>query len=92
VLPEVIEPATENRALADERLIGIAGIVSPDFGFCFQRRHLARYYAQRRKFNVSDSVYASFIQDCVEERASLIGLMEAMQNKMLAPGMPIAIP
>ena len=41
---------------------------------------------------MSDSGYANFIEDCVQERASLIGLIEAIQNKMLAPGMPIAIP
>lgn len=39
-----------------------------------------------------DSAYAAFIEDCVQERASLIGLIEAIENKMLAPGMPIAIP
>jgi hypothetical protein len=42
--------------------------------------------------SVSDSAYANFIEDCVQERASLIGLIEAIENKMLAPGMPIAIP
>jgi hypothetical protein len=39
-----------------------------------------------------DSAYAAFIEDCVQERASLIGLIEALENKMLAPGIPIAIP
>jgi hypothetical protein len=28
----------------------------------------------------------------LQERASLIGLIEAIESKMLAPGMPIAIP
>lgn len=41
---------------------------------------------------MSGSAYANFIEDCVQERASLIGLIEAIENKMLAPGMPIAIP
>ena len=41
---------------------------------------------------MSDSAYANFIEDCVQERASLIGLIEAIENKMLAPGMPIEIP
>ena len=40
---------------------------------------------------MSGSAYANFIEDCVQERASLIGLIEAIENKMLAPGMPIAI-
>ena len=39
-----------------------------------------------------DSAYAALIEDCVQERASLIGLVEAIENKMLAPGMPITIP
>ena len=41
---------------------------------------------------MTDSAYANFIEDCVQERASLIGLIEAIESKMLAPGMPIAIP
>jgi hypothetical protein len=41
---------------------------------------------------MSDSAYAAFVEDCVQERASLIGLIEAIQNRMLAPGMPITIP
>jgi hypothetical protein len=41
---------------------------------------------------VSDSAFATFIEDCVQERASLIGLIEAIENKMLAPGIPIAFP
>ena len=41
---------------------------------------------------MSDSAYASFTEDCVQERASLIGLVEAIENKMLGPGVPIAIP
>lgn len=39
-----------------------------------------------------DSNYAAFIEDCREERASLIGLVEAMENKMLGAGMPMTIP
>jgi hypothetical protein len=41
---------------------------------------------------MSDSAYANFIEDCVQERASLVRLIEAIENKMLAPGMPIVIP
>jgi hypothetical protein len=39
-----------------------------------------------------DTPYDAFIEDCVQERASLIGLIEAIETRMLAPGMPIAIP
>ena len=39
-----------------------------------------------------DSNYAAFIEDCRRERASLIGLVEAMENKMLGAGLPITIP
>jgi hypothetical protein len=41
---------------------------------------------------MTDSAYANFIEDCVQERASLIGLIEAIESKMLAPGMPMTIP
>jgi hypothetical protein len=41
---------------------------------------------------MSDAAYANLIEDCLQERASLIGLIEAIESKMLAPGMPIAIP
>ena len=41
---------------------------------------------------MSDAAYANLIEDCVQERASLIGLIEAIESKMLAPGMPITIP
>ena len=49
-------------------------------------------YAEAWSFNMTDSAYANFIEDCLQERASLIGLIEAIESKMLAPGMPIAIP
>jgi|HubBroStandDraft_2_1064218.scaffolds.fasta_scaffold2276435_2 hypothetical protein len=39
-----------------------------------------------------DAAYAAFIEDCRRERASLIGLIEAMENKMLGAGLPITIP
>ena len=39
-----------------------------------------------------DSAYDAFIEDCLQERASLIGLIEAIESKALAPGMPLAIP
>ena len=41
---------------------------------------------------MSDSAYAALIKDCVQVRATLFGLIEAIENKMLAPGMPITIP
>jgi hypothetical protein len=47
---------------------------------------------QQWSFNMSDSVFATLIEDCVQERASLTGLIEALENRMLAPGMPIVIP
>ena len=39
-----------------------------------------------------DSNYAAFIEDCRRERASLVGLIEAMENKMLGAGLPMTIP
>jgi hypothetical protein len=39
-----------------------------------------------------DSPYDAFIEDCLQERASLVGLIEAIDTGMLAPGMPITIP
>jgi len=45
-----------------------------------------------RGLSVSDSAYSNFLEDCVQQRASLMGLIEAIENKMLAPGMPITIP
>lgn len=41
---------------------------------------------------MSDTAYAAFIEDCRRERATLIGLIEAVENKMLAPGSPIEVP
>jgi hypothetical protein len=41
---------------------------------------------------MSDSNYAAFIEDCRQERASLIGLVEAMESKMLGAGMPMTVP
>jgi len=39
-----------------------------------------------------DSNYAAFIEDCRRERASLVGLIEAMENKMLGAGLLMTIP
>jgi len=39
-----------------------------------------------------DSNFAAFIEDCRQERAALVGLVEALENKMLGPGLPMAIP
>ena len=41
---------------------------------------------------MQDTAYDAFIDDCLQERASLIGLIEAMESKALAPGMPLVIP
>ena len=39
-----------------------------------------------------DTPYDAFIEDCLQERASLIGLIEAIESKALAPDMPLVIP
>lgn len=39
-----------------------------------------------------DTAYATFIEDCRTERASLTGLIEALQGLRMNPGAPIAIP
>lgn len=41
---------------------------------------------------MSDTAYAAFIEDCRTERASLTGLIEALQGLRMNPGAPIAIP
>jgi len=41
---------------------------------------------------MSDPGHGAFIEDCVQERASLIGLVEAISSRTLAPGIPIAVP
>ena len=41
---------------------------------------------------MSDSAYDALIKDLIQVRATLFGLIEAMESKMLAPGMPITIP
>jgi hypothetical protein len=39
-----------------------------------------------------DAAYATFIEDCREERAHLFGLIEALEGNRIAPGVRIAIP
>jgi hypothetical protein len=39
-----------------------------------------------------DDAYAAFVEDCRQERAHIIGLVEALQGHRMNPGMPIAIP
>jgi hypothetical protein len=39
-----------------------------------------------------DSNTAAFIEDCRRARASLVGLVEALENKMLGAGLPMTIP
>jgi hypothetical protein len=41
---------------------------------------------------MADATYAEFIEDCRRQRASLIGLIEAMENGMLGPGQPMTAP
>ena len=39
-----------------------------------------------------DAAYATFIEDCRDQRAALTGLIEAIQGLRMNPGAPIAIP
>ena len=39
-----------------------------------------------------DAAYATFIEDCRQERAHLVGLVEALEGRRMNPGMPIAVP
>jgi hypothetical protein len=39
-----------------------------------------------------DTAFATFIEDCRQERAHLFGLIEALEGDRIAPGSPIAIP
>jgi hypothetical protein len=39
-----------------------------------------------------DAAYATFIEDCRQERAHLFGLIEALEGNRMNPGMPITIP
>jgi len=39
-----------------------------------------------------DTAFATFIEDCRQERAHLFGLIEALEGDRIAPGAPIAIP
>jgi hypothetical protein len=39
-----------------------------------------------------DVAYATFIEDCRQERGRLFGLIEALEGHRMNPGMPIAIP
>jgi hypothetical protein len=41
---------------------------------------------------MAESVYALFIEDCRQQRASLLGLIEALKTRRLNPGEPIDIP
>jgi hypothetical protein len=41
---------------------------------------------------MSDTPYATFIEDCRDQRAALTGLIEAIQGLRMNPGAPIAIP
>ncbi|MEO8386365.1 MAG: hypothetical protein ABI583_14045 [Betaproteobacteria bacterium] len=40
----------------------------------------------------SNTAYATFIEDCRQERAHLFGLIEALEGNRIAPGSPITIP
>ena len=39
-----------------------------------------------------DTPYATFIEDCRQERAHLFGLIEALEGKRISPGARIVIP
>jgi hypothetical protein len=39
-----------------------------------------------------DTAYATFIEDCRDQRAALTGLIEALQGHRMNPGAPIAVP
>jgi hypothetical protein len=39
-----------------------------------------------------DVAFATFIEDCRQERAHLFGLIEALEGNQIAPGSRIAIP
>jgi len=39
-----------------------------------------------------DAAYATFIEDCRQERAHLFGLIEALEGHRISPGARIAIP
>jgi len=39
-----------------------------------------------------DTAYATFIEDCRQERAHLFGLIEALEGNRIAPGARITIP
>jgi hypothetical protein len=39
-----------------------------------------------------DAPYATFIEDCRQERAHLIGLIEALEGRRISPGARIVIP
>lgn len=39
-----------------------------------------------------DSAYATFIEDCGQERAHLFGLIEALEGNRISPGARITIP
>lgn len=39
-----------------------------------------------------DAAYATFIEDCRQERAHLFGLIEALEGSRISPGARIAIP
>jgi len=41
---------------------------------------------------MSDSAYATFIEDCRQERAHLFGLIEALEGNRIAPGARITVP
>ena len=41
---------------------------------------------------MADYAYATFIEDCRQERAHLSGLIEALEGNRMNPGMPITVP
>ncbi len=41
---------------------------------------------------LTDTAFATFIEDCRQERAHLFGLIEALEGNRIAPGSRITIP
>lgn len=41
---------------------------------------------------MADGPYATFIEDCRQERAHLVGLIEALEGNRISPGARIVIP
>jgi hypothetical protein len=61
------------------------------YAVCRNRR-IARGKSGGYGLFMPDSAFATFIADCRQEQAHLIGLIEALEGNRMNPGMPITIP